>query len=217
MEREIKQLIGRQRAHLYPERHFYLYLVAPDLELDFLKPLGVQIASTDAYEITPEAGTIQQFRRSQLLEVVRQLVDLGEAISQKRVAEMMGITQGQISKIASAISGGWRTIKIFLPLYITSYKDRNIFDTPEIKNWILDNLDVTIAEWLEIITTKGFKAFTASVLSQHSLEIRGLIIAILYSVVLSEEDITNMVIGHGGSTRPPRTVNIRLGLAPPPT
>ena len=195
MEREIKQLIGRQRAHIYPDQHFYLYLCAPKLELDFLKPLGVQIASIDAWEITPEAGTVQQFRRSQLLEVVHQLVELGETISQKRVAQMMGLTQGQISKITGAIAGGWRTIKIFLPLYIESYRDRNIFDAPEIKNWILANLDDYLGEWLELIATKGFKAFTSNILSHYSQETRGFIIAVLYSVVLNRDDLISLCDG----------------------
>ena len=197
MEREILQLIGRQRSHLYPDRHFYLYICAPNLDLDFLKPLGVQMQECHAFELCAEAGTKEQFRRSQLVSVVQNLVELGEPISQKRIAQMMDVTQGYISQLCSAIAGGWQSIKKLLPLYIGSYKETNIFETQQIKDWILDNLGDYLKEWLQLIAEKGMQTFCDQVLHPQPLQVRGFIIAVLYSMVLNKRKHTRTLKRYG--------------------
>ncbi len=195
MQREIKQLVGRQRAHLYPDCKFYLYICAPELDLDFLEDEGIKLIYCDAFSISNDAGTTGQFRRSQLVEVIKQLVELGEPISQKRIASLMGLSQSGISKLTSTIAGGWRTIKKLLPLYIKSNRTSNIFQTAEIKEFILNNLEENLIKWLKIITEKGIEIFTTVILAKYNLEIRGLIIAILYSIVLSEDQMQEILSG----------------------
>lgn len=107
---EIIQLIGRQRAQLYHNKNFTIYLVGTNQDVSYLQEYGIRVINKEAFELCPEAGTPDQITRWKILMAVGQLLELGQKLTQEAIACLIGKSQELVSKIASEF-GGWKSFK----------------------------------------------------------------------------------------------------------
>jgi hypothetical protein len=129
IQSEIVQLIGRQRAHQYPEKQFTLYLIGTNQDLSYLTDLGCQVVDKEAFQIAPEAGTPNQITQWKILQAMGQLQDLGQKPTQEAIASLIGKSQELISKIAKDF-GGWKTFKKILLILLGLYRGGNNLELP---------------------------------------------------------------------------------------
>ena len=105
---EYIQLIGRPRAHLYPDKKFTIYLAASERDFSFLEKLGCYL----------EKKSILKFCR-QFIRKVEKLTQ--EAISKRsasRRAQGLEVSQSYISKLFLDKSINWKQFEqLFHPLY----------------------------------------------------------------------------------------------------
>ncbi len=95
---EILQLVGRQRANRYPDRQFVLNLVTPEhTDLSWLADYGITVIVKTGFEITPVAGTENQFTRYQIVQAI-----IDGCRTQTAISEVLGMTQQAISKSLKA-------------------------------------------------------------------------------------------------------------------
>ncbi len=124
IQAEIVQLIGRQRAHLYPDKQFVLYLVGTNQDLSFLEQYGIRVVNKEAFELCPLAGTLIEQTRWRILQAVGVLSDQKEKLTQQAIAQLCGLTQGRLSQIA-ADWGGWKAFKKLLVVLLGIYRGAN--------------------------------------------------------------------------------------------
>jgi hypothetical protein len=119
---EIKQAIGRLRAHNRPKQQLYFYFCA-NYDLSFLEQ---EVESVNASDITIKAGSLDEKSWWKVKQSVKELWEQGHKITQSAVEAVSGISQGYISKLASEFGGSWKEwLKIFLSLLNASYTNRN--------------------------------------------------------------------------------------------
>lgn len=126
VEAEIIQLVGRQRAHMYPDKQFTLYLISTNQDLSYLEALGCKLINKEAFELTPLAGTPKQITVGKLMQAFGQLQDQGEKITQEAIAALIGKSQEFISKFAKNL-GGWPALKKLLLSLLNTYRTSNNF------------------------------------------------------------------------------------------
>ncbi|MDJ0647148.1 MAG: hypothetical protein QNJ60_00440 [Xenococcaceae cyanobacterium MO_188.B19] len=143
IEAEITQLIGRPRAHLYPDTEFIIYIVGTNQNLDYLKQYGINVVNRHAFEVTPEAGTKNQFAKWKLLRALHSLKQAGKKITQQNLAQAASISQSYLNEIVKTWSGGWRAFKKLSSLLINNYRGSDkIWETFDLKT------EAIIKEWL---------------------------------------------------------------------
>ncbi|WP_318284554.1 hypothetical protein [Brasilonema octagenarum] len=119
---EIKQGIGRLRAHNRTQEQLYFYFCA-DYDLSFLEQ---EVECVNAADITIEAGSLDEKSWWKIKQSVKELWETGQKVTQSTVEAVSGISQGYISKLASEFGGNWKQwLKIFLSLLETDNSDRN--------------------------------------------------------------------------------------------
>jgi hypothetical protein len=130
IQSEVKQLVGRQRVHQYPDKQFTLYLAATNQDLSYLTELGCQVVDKEAFELTPFCGSDDQITKWQILEAVARLQEQGqkwEKWKQETIGSMIGKSQALISKTAKKF-GGWPQMKILLLALLKLYRGGNNFE-----------------------------------------------------------------------------------------
>lgn len=103
---EVVQAIGRPRSHLRPNEEVEVVLIS-DEDLSFLSPYfpEASMRQTEAYQLTPKAGTQRQQNNIALLEAYQQLRAFRDKITQKSIATLAGLNQSTISRILRDIGG----------------------------------------------------------------------------------------------------------------
>ncbi len=154
IQSEVIQLVGRSRAHLYPDKQFTLYLTSTNQDLSFLTDLGCRIVDKEAFELTPLAGTAEQITRWKVLQAVRKLQDQGEKLTQEAIATLTGKSQALISKVAKNF-GGWARLKKLLLALLGFYRGSNNFTelTEQEQDFINGYLSPVIDTTVEAIAT----------------------------------------------------------------
>lgn len=110
INREIVQGIGRQRANLYPNQKFTLYIATPEnYDLSWLSQYGCQVTVKSGFDIHPEAGSETEKTLHEIQKTAKALWEKGVNLTQAAIAEMMGVTQQAISK---ALAKAGLTIKM---------------------------------------------------------------------------------------------------------
>lgn len=123
---EIKQAIGRLRAHNRLKQQLYFYFCA-DYDLSFLEQ---ELECINAGDITIEAGSLDEKSWWEVKQTVKELWEQGQKITQSAVEAVSGISQGYISKLATEFGGSWKQwLKIFLSLLNVNYSNRNNSDS----------------------------------------------------------------------------------------
>ena len=110
---DINQEFGRLRAHLRPDESLKAYFVG-----DY--PLDVPVQLRRSADITPEAATKTERIEFAVRGAVRQLRDAGQKITQAAIAQVVGVTQGYISRFR----------KLLQTLLEDSYSKSNNFSDP---------------------------------------------------------------------------------------
>ncbi len=154
IQSEIIQLIGRPRAHQYPEKQFSIYLISTNQDLSFLTDLGCRTVDKEAFELTPLAGTAEQITRWKILQAVGQLQDQKEKLTQEAIATLTGKSQALISKVAKHF-GGWARLKKLLLALLGFYRASNNFETftEQEQDFINGYLSPVIDSTVEAIAT----------------------------------------------------------------
>ncbi len=162
IDAEITQLVGRPRAHQYPDTQFIIYMIGTAQELDFLRQYGINVINRHAFEITPEAGTKKQYSKWKTLIALRSLVNSGEKITQKAVAKLAGLSQHYVSELMNTWKdGGWRFFKkISESLGNFSRTSDNFLDKFQPKE------EVSIRKWLEIDPLNAVEELAHIILNQ---------------------------------------------------
>jgi hypothetical protein len=164
---EILQLIGRQRANRYPDRHFTLHLITPEnCDLSWLKEYGITVNTTTAFEVNPAAGSQTQFTRYQIIQAI-----LDGHHTQTAIAKAIGMTQQNISKTLMAagvtVQKLIESLSKFLPEMATTgpYGDyiRPSCITPQLLKdfaWFFGLEVMAIAvEAVQVIAAAGWQGF----------------------------------------------------------
>jgi hypothetical protein len=111
---DIRQAIGRLRAHRRPGEQLQVYFIG-----DY--PLDVPVQLRRAADITPEAASKVERVELAIIGAVRQLKDAGAKITQSAIAQIVGVSQGYISRFK----------KLLLFLLEDSYSKSNNFLDPQ--------------------------------------------------------------------------------------
>jgi len=121
---EFTQLVGRFRAHLYPDRQFTLYCVSTNLDLSHLEQLGCEVQKRDVVELCPEAATRRQQDKRKMFNVCLQLQKTRQKITQAAIAAKMKVTQSWICKLFQDEGLTWSEfMKLFHSLYRSTKAD----------------------------------------------------------------------------------------------
>jgi hypothetical protein len=166
---EIVQLVGRNRAHLYPDKQFIICLVGTNQDLSFLtSEYSLTVVSKEAFELCPEAGSSDQITRWKILQAVGQLQDRGQKLTQEAIASLTGKSQELISKISKEF-GGWRVLKKLLLALLGLYRGGNNFsELTDEEKWLAESYlpglldespEIAVEEVGALIRTYGLSAF----------------------------------------------------------
>ncbi|MCW6038305.1 hypothetical protein K4A83_18790 [Spirulina subsalsa FACHB-351] len=167
VQAEIRQLVGRQRAHLYPDQSFTIYMIGTNLDLSFLSAEGIKVLNYQSFELNPEVGTRRQLKKWKVLQAALMLMRSGEQLTQKNLAQVIKTPQGDISKL------GWRQFQVkFLDLFGKYSNSPNILEehsealkNKDLREWLeLEPLDL-VSQSLEIIEKSGWKAFSMLIMT----------------------------------------------------
>jgi hypothetical protein len=187
VQSEIIQTVGRLRAHLRPHQQLKYYFCA-DYNISFLEEQSLKVTTLDAFEITPLAGTPTQMGRWAAIELLSKASSTGldiQKISQAEIAGTLGITQGRVSQLFSAL-GGWKLFKKLLVPLLENILGKLINETGEGMEFLRVYLDLpplqALAEVVNMVRTCGWKDFVlvvaaASVKTQ--LRMMGLLLGLL--------------------------------------
>ncbi|MEC4869076.1 MAG: hypothetical protein SAJ11_23620, partial [Jaaginema sp. PMC 1078.18] len=123
VEAEIMQMVGRPRAHRYPDQEFVMDFVATGQDLSFLSErYGIKVINRQAFEFCPEAGTDKQISKWKIAQTARQFVRSGQRLVQRDIGQVVGLSQSHISSLV----GDWLNFKkLFVDLYSQSNKNDN--------------------------------------------------------------------------------------------
>ena len=107
IDAEITQLVGRPRAHLYPEQDFVIYMVGTDQNLDYLRQYGINVVNRHAFEITPEAGSKGQMSKYKFIRAIAELTNQfgSKQINRKTIATETGLSEDYIKKLVQGLGG----------------------------------------------------------------------------------------------------------------
>jgi hypothetical protein len=208
VQSEIIQTVGRLRAHLRPQEPLKYYFCA-DYDLSFLLEHSIKVTTLDAFEITPLAGTPTQMGRWAAIELLSKASSTGldiQKISQAEIALTLGITQGRVSQLFSAL-GGWKLFKKLLVPLLENIKGKLINETGEGMEFLRVCLALppiqALAEVVNLVRTCGWKDFVEVVAAasvQTQLRIMGLLLGLLPQALQDEISSQLGSISVGGSS-----------------
>ncbi len=141
---EYIQLIGRPRAHLYPDKKFTIYIVGTKLDFTFLEDMGINVLYQDEFDYIPDMVKRRKRDKWAIYKYGLQLMATGQKITQLALAEGTGFSQGWICKLfKGANTLSWKDFcKLFQSLY-NDHIGSGIITPDTVEN-------ATIREWLEL-------------------------------------------------------------------
>ncbi|MBD2100967.1 sigma-70 family RNA polymerase sigma factor [Leptolyngbya sp. FACHB-261] len=94
---EIEQAIGRLRANCRPGERLTVYWLS-----DY--PLNQPVELLRAGDLSPEAKSKPELSRERVVQAIAQLKERGEKLTQQVIAQLVGLTQGAVSKILRSLN-----------------------------------------------------------------------------------------------------------------
>ena len=167
IEAEFTQLIGRPRAHLYPNAQFVIFMIGTGQNFNYLQQYGINVINRHGFEITPKAGTPQQYSKWKTLQALRSLVMSKQKITQKALAKLSGLSQNYISELMKSWQGGgWRNFKKISESLGRCYRSSDnfwdVFDPQteaQMRNWLkLEPLEA-VEELAKIILNQDWELY----------------------------------------------------------
>lgn len=181
---EIIQLIGRPRAHLYPDQQFTIYLVGTKLDFTFLEEMGINVLYQDEFDYIPDLVKRRKRDKWAVYKYADQLMLAGKKITQQALAEGTHLSQGWISKLfKGAKTLSWKDFrKIFQSLYNDHIGSGIItpdsVENPTIREWLeLQPLDVA-QEMIKAVHDQGWQTvvdYLRSVCPHEAFQILGIL------------------------------------------
>jgi hypothetical protein len=190
---QILQGVGRQRCQRYPEQKFRLFMIATDLDLDFLKDYGCKISNHHSLEYHFEAGSITQVARLEIFRAIDELKAMSVKITQVSVATHLGKTRQAVSKLLknAGVTLG-KLVKLTRKVLSTrSIKeaiegvDRD-FPLKELRRFLELEPMAIAKEVIEDIKAMGWDTFVSLYLSTFPKPVMARIIGVL--LALMDED-----------------------------
>ncbi len=116
---EYIQLIGRPRAHLYPDKKFTIYIVGTKLDFTFLEEMGINVLYQDEFDYIPDMVKSRKRDKWAIYQYALQLKAAGKKITQQALAEGTRLSQGWVCKLfKGANTLSWTVFrKLFQSLY----------------------------------------------------------------------------------------------------
>lgn len=120
---EVIQLVGRQRAHQYPDRKFILYLAGTNQDLTYLsRDYGIRVINREAIDLCVDAGSAGERTFRRIVDAAQAIIASGKSVNevtQQEIADQIGKCQKSISKTIAKVCGGWIQFKrLVLSLYM---------------------------------------------------------------------------------------------------
>ena len=184
---ELLQQVGRQRAHKYPDQLFTHYFIGTNLDISFLEDYGIKVTKTLGEDYAVEASnSMRKIRRFQLVHIVDSLVKNGSKVTQKAIAEKLGVTQGWVSQFTNSFKGNWIGFrKILVSLLKDLDRETNIWDFPEINAFIEGKPLEVVEHCIKVLKSNSWPGLE-SYLSAFSIQIQSKILGLLASIFLPE-------------------------------
>ena len=149
IDNEKLQLIGRLRANLQPHKKKDIYLLG-NYSQNFSNQLkekfpGCTVKKKMSYDLCPSAATRRDYDTKRAIEYGLKLFQMGEKITQEKIAKGIGSTQSWVSKIFKNLGGYKKVIQLFHSLnkfFLRKWNnpEKAIQDMPEEARWCLEHL-----------------------------------------------------------------------------
>jgi hypothetical protein len=121
---EMIQLVGRQRAHLFPDRKFILYIVGTNQDVSYLsQEYNIQVTNREAVDLCVDAGSAGERTYRRILDAARLLISSGNDITQQAIADQIGKCQKSISKTITKVCGSWSKFKSLVLSLLDIYRE----------------------------------------------------------------------------------------------
>ncbi len=169
IESEVIQLVGRPRAHLYPDQDFVIYMVGTDQNLDYLRQYGINVVNRHAFEITPEAGSKGQISKYKFIRAIAAIINQfgSKQINRKTIATETGLSEDYIKKLVQGLGGIKAFRKWVLSLYNSNRSSTHLLspemllDEKKIRDWLNLEPMAVIRDLVEMIVNCGCQDFVA--------------------------------------------------------
>ncbi|MGK7885746.1 MAG: hypothetical protein AB4057_14110, partial [Crocosphaera sp.] len=187
---QILQGVGRQRCQRYPEQKFRLFMIATDLNLDFLKDYGCKISNHHSLEYHFEAGDVTQVARLEIVRAIEELKAMGVKITQTAIANHIGKSRQAVSKLLknAGVTLG-KLVKLARKVLSTrSIKeaiegvDRD-FPLKELRRFLELEHKAIATEVIEDIKVMGWDTFVSLYLSTFPKPVMARIIGVLLALI----------------------------------
>lgn len=190
VEAEQLQAMFRQRSHRYPDREFKLFYIGTNQDLSFLEAMGIKVLRQHASEIAPQAGSKAEASLFLIGQALKTLALAGDRqITQERLGEITGLTQGRISQLLNPGQTKWVEFKqkILDLLLNPSIKEINKIIEHKINTWIASMTASATVEVVEDFVYNTWQDFQL-LLAQFCLQHQGQFLGLLLNVFLTDEE-----------------------------
>ena len=193
---EVTQLVGRQRAHQFPEQNFITYLVGTGLEVDYLESFGIKVSNCHAFDLTPAAGTKGQISKYKIIQALSKILDKEGKITAQSLAKESGLSTEYIKDLTQGVEGLVAFKKWGYSLYAAyrTYPQKsppNFLAQEKIRKWMDLNPREAVKEIWEAVQDLGWRDFH-EYLSLFTVDIQAKIWALIAPSIFPEGAISEL-------------------------
>ncbi|MGB5771047.1 MAG: hypothetical protein WBM32_14455, partial [Crocosphaera sp.] len=196
---EILQGIGRQRCQRYPEQRFNLFFIATDFDLDFLRAYGATVKNIHSIEINPEAGSVSQVAKVELLNGILELIQRGVKItSENKLGKHIGKTRQAVNKLLRhagvTLSDLVKQIKVSTHSITTTdrggcQKNANVL-LRKFRTFLELDVEVMANEIIDLIHHMGWEDFVKYCLNAYPDPVKARVLGTLwYFLDIHDQDV----------------------------
>ena len=187
---QILQGVGRQRCQRYPEQKFRLFMIATDLNLDFLKDYGCKISNHHSLEYHPEAGSPTQVARLETLSAIADLSARGTKITLQAIGDLRDVSREAVRKLIqkSGLTLA-KLIRFMQKILSTGSIDTLIegvdrkFEVKQLRQFLELEFEAIATETLADIKSMGWEVFEKTYLQTYPEPVLARITAVLLALI----------------------------------
>ena len=187
---QILQGVGRQRCQRYPEQKFRLFMIATDLNLDFLKDYGCKISNHHSLEYHPEAGSPTQVARLETLSAIADLSARGTKITLQAIGDLRDVSREAVRKLIqkSGLTLA-KLIRFMQKILSTGSIDTLIegvdrkFEVKQLRQFLELEFEAIATETLADIKSMGWEVFEKTYLQTFPEPVLARITAVLMALI----------------------------------
>ncbi|MGK7955153.1 MAG: hypothetical protein AB4063_07815 [Crocosphaera sp.] len=193
---QILQGVGRQRCQRYPEQKFRLFMIATDLDLDFLKDYGCKISNHYSLEYHPEAGDPTQVARLETLSAIADLSARGTKITLQAIGDLRDVSREAVRKLIKKSGLTLAKLIRFMQKILSTGSidnliegvDRN-FEVKQLRQFLELEFEAIATETLADIKAMGWELFEKTYLQTFPEPVLARITAVLLALIDEERII----------------------------